>query len=93
MHWRSITRLFGILLTLYSISFLPSAAVSLWYDDGHGCSTVVIAGHGGYRPAAVAAQHPAPQRIVGAEGFLVVTLFWWCSACSARSFIAGLHLT
>jgi trk system potassium uptake protein TrkH len=33
MHWRAIVRLFGILLLLYSVSFLPSILVSLWYAD------------------------------------------------------------
>ena len=34
MHWRAIIRLFGLLLMLYSLSFLPSLAVALVYQDG-----------------------------------------------------------
>ena len=30
MHWRAIIRLFGLLLMLYSLSFLPSLAVALF---------------------------------------------------------------
>ena len=33
MHWRAISRLFGILLVLYSLSFLPSIGIALLYDD------------------------------------------------------------
>jgi hypothetical protein len=33
MQWRSIIRLLGILVTLYSLSFLPSIVVSLLYHD------------------------------------------------------------
>ena len=33
VHWRAITRLFGILLLLYSLSFVPSIGVALLYDD------------------------------------------------------------
>ena len=34
MQWRTIAHLFGVLLMLYSISFLPSIGVSLWFNDG-----------------------------------------------------------
>lgn len=34
MHWRAIIRLFGILLMLYSLGFLPSIGIALLYDDG-----------------------------------------------------------
>ncbi len=34
MQWRAISRLFGILLMLYSLSFAPSLALSLGHGDG-----------------------------------------------------------
>ena len=34
MHWRAITHLFGILLMLYSLSFIPSFCIALLFADG-----------------------------------------------------------
>ncbi|MGK2927432.1 MAG: TrkH family potassium uptake protein [Lysobacterales bacterium] len=94
MHWRAISRLFGILLVLYSLSFLPSAAVSLWYGDGQVRDFVFAA------LASVATglvlwlpnlrEH---SELSVREGFLIVTLFWVVLGLySAIPFIVGLHL-
>ena len=34
MNWRTVLRLLGVLLAFYSLSFLPSLGVSLYYGDG-----------------------------------------------------------
>lgn len=94
MHWRSIARLFGILLSLYSLSFLPSAAVSLWYGDGQLLDFVIAA----VASAATGLLLWLPNtrehsELSVREGFLIVTLFWVVLGLySAIPFIVGLHL-
>jgi len=94
MHYRSIAGLFGTLLTLYSLSFLPSAAVSLWYQDGHVLDFVIAAA------ATVTTgcllwipnMHVRNELSVR-EGFLIVALFWVVlGVFSAIPFVVGLHL-
>lgn len=94
MHWRAITRLFGILLILYSFSFLPSIAVAILYDDGQwgvfGTSLIInlVAGLFLWLPN-IRQQSELSVR----DGFLVVTLFWIIlGVVGALPFLIGLHL-
>jgi trk system potassium uptake protein TrkH len=86
--------LFGILLSLYSLSFLPSAAVSLWYGDGQ-LFDFVIAALASVATGLLLWLPNIRERgeLSVREGFLVVTLFWLVlSLFSAIPFIVGLHL-
>ncbi|NEX16175.1 MAG: potassium transporter [Halochromatium sp.] len=92
MHWRAIVRLFGILLLLYSISFLPSILVSLWYADGQWpafATSLLITVSAGlilWLPN-LRKRHPLSVR----DGFLIVTLFWAVlGMLGALPFIIGL---
>ena len=94
MHWRVITRLFGILLMLYSLGFLPSIGISLLYGDGQWTvfvASLLIAAIAGlvlWLPNA--SQH---DELSVRDGFLVVTLFWVIlGVIGALPFIIGLHL-
>jgi len=93
-HWRVIPRLFGILLMLYSLSFLPSIGVSLFYADGQ--TDVFTASL--LLTLATGLLLWWPNRNLHAElsvrdGFLVVTLFWVIlGVVGALPFIFGLHL-
>jgi trk system potassium uptake protein TrkH len=94
MHWRFITRLFGILLTLYSLSFIPSVGISLFYDDGHWLdfitSFLIAAGAGLLLWLPNTRQH---TELSVREGFLVVTLFWvLLGLLGALPFMIGLRL-
>lgn len=94
MHWRSILRLCGILLMLYSLSFLPSAALSLWFKDGQlevfvGSLAISVAvGLFLWWP-----NHRYRSELNVREGFLIVALFWaLLGAAGALPFALGLHL-
>ncbi|MFO1282346.1 MAG: potassium transporter TrkG [Burkholderiales bacterium] len=95
MNWRTVLRLLGVLLAFYSLSFLPSLGVSLYYGDGE-------AAHFAEAMASTAAVGLAiwlPVRrdrgeLKVRDGFLVVTLFWAVlGVVGAIPFILGLHLT
>jgi trk system potassium uptake protein TrkH len=93
-HWRIIPRLFGLLMSLYSISFLPSIGVSLYYADGQ--LDVFLASL--TMTLACGLVLWWPNRKVHVElsvrdGFLFVTLFWVILGLDgALPFIFGLHL-
>ncbi|MBK5968944.1 MULTISPECIES: TrkH family potassium uptake protein [Thiorhodovibrio] len=95
MHWRAIFRLFGILLMLYSLSFLPSLGVSFLYADGQWrvfALSILIS-------TVVGALLWLPNFSVKSglsvrEGFLIVTLFWVVlGLVGALPFLFGLHLS
>ncbi|WPL19509.1 Trk system potassium uptake protein TrkH [Thiorhodovibrio winogradskyi] len=95
MHWRPIIRLFGVLLALYSLSFLPSLGVSLLYGDGQwqvfGLSVLLSAGVGG---VLWLTNLGAKSGLSVREGFLIVTLFWVVlGLVGALPFLFGLHLS
>jgi trk system potassium uptake protein TrkH len=77
MHWRAIVRLFGILLLLYSISFLPSILVSFWYADqqwpAFAWSLLLTAGAGLLLWLPNLRER---EQLSVRDGFLIVTLFW-----------------
>jgi trk system potassium uptake protein TrkH len=93
MHWRAIIRLFGILLVLYSLAFLPSIGIALYTGDGQ-TGTFVISllltlGVGVLLWLSnVRQQHELSVR----DGFLVVTVFWvLLGMVGALPFEIGLH--
>lgn len=94
MHWRTITHLFGILLMLYSLSFLPSVGVALIYADGEWgvflISFFVTLACGLVLWLPNRQQHDA---LSVRDGFLFVTLFWLIlGVLGSLPFLLGLHL-
>ena len=94
MHWRTIIRLFGILLLFYSLSFLPSILIACWFQDGKwpvfAVSMLAAAGLG-----AVFWLSNLHQRseLTGRDGFVVVALFWAVlGGVGALPFLLGLEL-
>ena len=93
MHWRAIIRLFGILLVLYSLNFLPSIGVAYYYGDGQegifyiSFLLTLAAGALLWLP-----NWHAHQELSVRDGFLVVTLFWvLLGVVGALPFMIGLH--
>jgi len=93
MHWRAIIRLFGILLVLYSLNFLPSIGVAYYYGDGQegifdiSFLLTLTAGALFWLP-----NWHAHQELSVRDGFLVVTLFWvLLGVVGALPFMIGLH--
>ena len=93
MHWRAIIRLFGILLVLYSLNFLPSIGVAYYYGDGQegifyiSFLLTLTAGALLWLP-----NWHAHQELSVRDGFLVVTLFWaLLGVVGALPFMIGLH--
>jgi trk system potassium uptake protein TrkH len=94
MNWRTITHLFGILLMLYSISFIPSIGVSLWFADGEldefltSLAITSVSGLLLWLPA-----RSGRTDLTMREGFLVVALFWLIlSIAGSLPFLFGIHL-
>lgn len=94
MHWRAIIRLFGLLLMFYSLSFIPSLIVSLFYADGQWLTfigstfTVFLLGL-----ALWLGNFYQRQELSVRDGFLVVTLFWFLlGLVGALPFYLSLHL-
>lgn len=93
MHWRAIIRLFGILLVLYSLNFLPSIGIAYYYGDGQegifdiSFLLTLAAGVLLWLP-----NWHAHQELSVRDGFLVVTLFWaLLGVVGALPFMIGLH--
>jgi trk system potassium uptake protein TrkH len=94
MHWRTISNLFGFLLVIYSLSFLPSIGVALLYEDGE--AGVFLASFGLTALAGLVLwligrkkRHDMSIR----DGFLTVTLFWFVlGVAGSLPFLLGLHL-
>jgi len=94
MQWRTIGHLFGILLMLYSISFLPSIGVSLWFGDGEldefllSLGITLIAGLSLWL-----SNRRRTAELSVRDGFLVVALFWVIlSMAGSLPFLFGIHL-
>ena len=94
MHWRAITQLFGILLLLYSLGFIPSIGIALLYSDGQWdifAESLLITAAAGlllWYPNIKQASELSVR-----DGFLVVTLFWvLLGVVGSLPFILGLHL-
>lgn len=95
MHWRTILRLFGILLLFYSLSFLPSIGISLLYDDGKWAvfaASILITAGAGLLLWLMNVNHR--NELTVRDGFLFVTLFWVIlGILGSLPFILGLHLS
>jgi len=94
MQWRTIAHLFGFLLMLYSLSFIPSIGVSLWFADGEldefGLSFAITL-ISGLLLWFFSRRHTAELSV--RDGFLVVTLFWLIlSVAGSLPFLFGIHL-
>lgn len=94
MQWRTITYLFGILLMLYSLSFIPSIGVSILYADGQWgvfLESLLISAFAGlilWFPC----RHKRKELSVR-DGFVFVVLFWFIlGVVGSLPFILGLHL-
>jgi trk system potassium uptake protein TrkH len=94
MHWRAITHLFGILLMLYSLSFIPSFCIALLYADGQWsifAESMLITAAAGVILWFFNTRHRSELSV--RDGFLVVTLFWaLLGVVGALPFLLGLHL-
>ncbi len=92
---RAISRLFGLLIMLYSISFLPSIGVSWFYEDGQ-ASVFLFSSLITITTGAVLW---FPNRLVQRElhvrdGFLIVALFWAAlGLVGALPFMLGPHMS
>ncbi len=95
MHGRAILRLFGVLLLIYSLSFVPSCLIAVLYRDGYwqpfGVSGLLCAVIGGLLWLTNRRQQ---QELSVRGGFLVVTLFWVIlGLAGALPLVLGLHLS
>jgi trk system potassium uptake protein TrkH len=94
MHWRTIFHIFGILLLLYSLSFLPSIGVSLWFADGEieeFLVSLAITSISGLTLWLLTRRKRTELTV--RDGFLLVTLFWVIlSIAGALPFLFGIHL-
>ncbi|MCF7983904.1 MAG: TrkH family potassium uptake protein [Thiohalocapsa sp.] len=95
MHWRAISRLFGILLLIYGISFLPSLCLSLIYEDGqwhifaYSLLLTLLSGVLIWLP-----NRKERSELSVRDGFLVVALFWFVlGVFGGLPFVLGLHLS
>ncbi|WP_088916489.1 TrkH family potassium uptake protein [Granulosicoccus antarcticus] len=94
MHWTPIVRLFGMLLMLYSPSFLPSIGLSLYYEDEQwpvfvlSLAVCLLAGLLTWFPV-----RDKSSEISVREGYFVVSFFWiLLGAVSSLPFLLSLHL-
>ncbi|MDF0535361.1 TrkH family potassium uptake protein [Shewanella yunxiaonensis] len=77
MHYRTITRITGLLVGLFSITMVPPALVALFYEDGGGAAffqSFAISLVLGFILWYPNRQYKADLRT--REGFLIVVLFW-----------------
>jgi len=94
MNWRTITHLFGVLLMLYSLSFIPSIGLSIWFSDGEldefllSFGITAVSGLVLWLP-----MRRGRAELTVRDGFLVVTLFWLIlSIAGSLPFLFGIHL-
>ncbi|MCL1076316.1 TrkH family potassium uptake protein [Shewanella dokdonensis] len=77
MHYRTITRITGLLVGLFSLTMVPPALVALFYEDGGGTAFIqafVLSLMLGFMLWYPNRHHKADLRT--REGFLIVVLFW-----------------
>ncbi|MEY6432640.1 TrkH family potassium uptake protein [Thioalkalicoccus limnaeus] len=94
MNWRGIQRLIGLLLGFYSLSFIPSLGLSIFYADGeavHFAIASFITGMLGVVLWLPVRRDQSELRV--RDGYFVVALFWAVlGVVGAIPFIIGLHL-
>ncbi|MBW8192772.1 TrkH family potassium uptake protein [Neiella marina] len=77
MDFRSLGRILGILVTIFSVTMIPPALVSLYFKDGDGLAFTLafficlIIGFAFWLP-----NRKAKADLKAREGFLIVVLFW-----------------
>lgn len=77
MDFRSLGRILGILVTIFSVTMIPPALVSLYFKDGDGLAFTLafficlIIGLGFWLP-----NRKSKADLKAREGFLIVVLFW-----------------
>ncbi|MCH8538726.1 MAG: TrkH family potassium uptake protein [Alkalimonas sp.] len=77
MQYRSIIRILGLLVAVFSVSMLPPALVSLWYQDGAGVPFIlsflicIFAGLVIWYP-----NRDYRRDLKVRDGFLIVVMFW-----------------
>ncbi|MGL4475626.1 MAG: TrkH family potassium uptake protein [Shewanella sp.] len=77
MQYRTITRITGLLIGLFSITMLPPAMVAVWYKDGGGATFIqsfflsLLMGFILWYP-----NRQFKTELRTREGFLIVVLFW-----------------
>ena len=77
MQYRSIVRILGLLVALFSVTMIPPALVSLIYKDGSGLPFIlafimcVVTGTAFWYP-----NRDYKSDLRAKEGFLIVVLFW-----------------
>lgn len=94
MRSATVLRLSGMLLMLYSLGFLPSLLVSMFYGDGQ--VTVFLQSAAVAAVAGLALWLPfrrAVSELSIRDGFVFVSLFWMLlGVVGALPFMIGLHL-
>ena len=77
MQYRSIVRILGLLVALFSVTMLPPALVSLIYEDGGGLSFLMAFVLSLLTGLIIWYPHRnAKNDLRAKEGFLIVALFW-----------------
>lgn len=77
MEFKSLARILGILVTIFSVTMIPPALVSLHFKDGGGLAFTMafviclIIGLGFWLP-----NRNAKRDLKAREGFLIVVMFW-----------------
>lgn len=77
MQYRSIIRILGLLIAIFSISMVPPAFVAYWYKDGAGVPFIlsfvlcVVIGFLIWYP-----NRQYKEELKVRDGFLIVVLFW-----------------
>src|SRR5690554_6821144 len=77
MQFRTILRILGLLIAIFSVALLPPAALAYFYKDGGGWSFLL-----GFFISLVAGlliwwpNRNAQEELKTREGFLIVVLFW-----------------
>lgn len=94
IQYALIQRTLGLLISMFSLAFLPPAWVSLWYGDGHTVpfvkSAVVYIALGLTLWWPVRARHGELRH---RDGFIVVALYWVVlSTLSALPYVFGPHI-
>ena len=90
-------RVVGILVLAYSMSMLPPALVSLWYDDGevkHFGAALLAISAVGVLIIQLAGARGANKSLRRRDGFIVVVFFWVVlSMLGAIPLMLGTHMT
>ncbi|MGL4612456.1 MAG: potassium transporter TrkG, partial [Shewanella sp.] len=77
MQYKTIIRIIGLLIGLFSTTMLPPALIAIWYNDGGGTAFLqaffvsLLIGFGLWYP-----HRGCKEELRTREGFLIVVLFW-----------------